>query len=90
MEVLQINFHEKKQNPCYYYFGNKFFRMMPDGSSQKVTAEMLYNDNCYLHNGLVYFYPYIEFIFEDYSSELKFFETVSLAKTYMEQNNINF
>lgn len=90
MEAIKINFYEKRQNPCYYYFGDKFLRMMPDGSSKEATAEMLYNDNCFLDKELAYFYPYIEFIFEDYTSELKFFETVSLAKTYIEQNKIKF
>lgn len=90
MEALQINFYEKKQNPCYYYFDYKFFRMMSDGRSELATIEMLQNDNCFLDKELAYFYPYIEFIFEDYSSELKFFETAYLAKTYMEQNNIKY
>lgn len=90
MEAIKINFYEKRQNPCYYYFGYKFLRMMPDGLSKEATAEMLYNDNCYLDNELAYFYPYIEFIFEDYSSELKFFETVSLAKTWMDTRKIEY
>ena len=90
MEALQINFYEKKQNPCYYYFDYKFFRMTSDGSAALATIEMLHNDNCFLDKELAYFYPYIEFIFEDYSSELKFFETAYLAKTYMEQNNIKY
>lgn len=90
MEALKINFYDKRQNPCYYYFGNKFLRMMPDGTSKEASAEMLYNDNCYLDKELAYFYPYIEFIFEDYSSELKFFETVSLAKTWMDTRKIQY
>lgn len=90
MEAIKINFYEKRQNPCYYYFGDKFLRMMPDGSSKEVTAEMLYHDNCFLDKELAYFYPYIEFIFEDYSSELKFFETVSLAKTWMDARKIEY
>jgi hypothetical protein len=90
--VDQITLINSEANQCrgwyepVYSDNSKYLPIPP----KEATAEMLYNDNCFLDKELAYFYPYIEFIFEDYSSELKFFETSSLAKTYMEQNNIKY
>lgn len=85
-KIVKIRYYEKRQNSNYYYSEkNHMVRNGYFGYFMEVNQDMIKNERCYLLDGLVWYLPCVEFIFDNKTSELKHFDTNDLAIQFIEK-----
>lgn len=86
-KLIKIKYHEKQRSARYYlneenkiiasssFMGDAFF----------VNEKILENNDLYLEDGNVFYYPSLVFFSNDGSTETKYFKTPELAKAMIEK-----
>lgn len=86
-KLIKIKYHEKQISGRYYL--DKENKIMTYsafmGYAFVVNEKTLENNDCYLEDGNVFYYPSLVFFSNDGSTETKYFKTTESAKAMIEK-----
>lgn len=86
-KLIKIKYHEKQKSGRFFL--NKENKIMSHssfmGDAFAINEKILENNDCYLEDGNVFYYPSLVFFSNDGSAETKYFKTPELAKAMIEK-----